>query len=664
MKGLIKEKFFILFILLFFIFFKITKNHIFEKNPLVSIIIPVYNNFEYTNKCIESIVNNSSNISYEIIIADDISTDLTKNIKEYFSNIYINKNRKEHGFVMNCNKAANLARGKYILFLNNDVQVQKGWLLYLVKLIESDEKIGMVGSKFIYPNGILQEAGGIVWNNGRAYNYGRGKDPELSEYNYVKEVDYISGASIMIRKSIWKEIGGFDKRFIPAYYEDTDLAFEIRKLGYKVMLQPNSVVIHFEGTSNGKNLSSGLKKYQIINQKKFVEKWAEELKKQCSPKDIFVARDRSFNKKKILVIDRTVPNFDKDAGGRCTYMYLKIFQSIGLAITFIGDDYKKSNPYNSFLQQRGIEVLYGDIYKSNWDKWLKNNLNHFDFIFLQRPNIAMKYINLIKKNFNGKIFYFAHDLHYLRLLREYNITRNNITLKRSQFFKKVEYDIFSKADVGYVVGSYEQKIIKEKFKNKPIYNIPIYIYEKLLSNINKDFSSRNDLIFVGGFWHTPNKDAMLWFSKDIYPHVLKKYPEMILHIVGSHMPIVIKKLQSKNIKISENMSDEDLKLLYQKCRIAIAPLRFGAGVKGKIVEAAYNQIPIITTSIGAEGLDNSFGALLVEDNALKIAELICSIYNDFEKLKKISDIEKIFIEKYFTTEKAKEILQKDINVNK
>ena len=397
MKGLIKEKFFILFILLFFIFFKITKNHIFEKNPLVSIIIPVYNNFEYTNKCIESIVNNSSNISYEIIIADDISTDLTKNIKEYFSNIYINKNRKEHGFVMNCNKAANLARGKYILFLNNDVQVQKGWLLYLVKLIESDEQIGMVGSKFIYPNGILQEAGGIVWNNGRAYNYGRGKDPELSEYNYVKEVDYISGASIMIRKSIWKEIGGFDKRFIPAYYEDTDLAFQIRKLGYKVMLQPNSVVIHFEGISNGKKLSSGLKKYQIINQKKFVEKWAEELKKQCAPKDIFVARDRSFNKKKILVIDRTVPNFDKDAGGRCTYMYLKIFQSIGLAITFIGDDYKKSNPYNSFLQQRGIEVLYGDIYKSNWDNWLKNNLNHFDFIFLQRPNIAMKYINLIKK---------------------------------------------------------------------------------------------------------------------------------------------------------------------------------------------------------------------------------------------------------------------------
>lgn len=663
MEELIKEKFFILIILFFLIFFKITKNHLFG-NPLVSIIIPVYNKFEYTNKCIKSIFNTSSNISYEIIIADDMSNDLTKHIKNYFSNISINKNKKEHGFVMNCNKAANLARGKYILFLNNDVQVQKGWLLNLVNLIESDEKIGMVGSKFIYPNGILQEAGGIVWNNGKACNYGRGKDPELSEYNYVKEVDYISGASIIIRNSIWKEIGGFDKRYIPAYYEDTDLAFEIRKHGYKVMFQPSSVVVHLEGISNGKNLSSGLKKYQIINQKKFMEKWAEELKQQSRPKNIFEARDRSFNKKRILVIDRTVPNFDKDAGGRCTYMYLKIFQSIGLAITFIGDDFKKSNPYNSYLQQRGIEVLYGDIYKYNRDKWLKNNLNHFDFVFLQRPYIAIKYIDFIKKNFNGKIFYFAHDLHYMRLLREYNITKNKKTLNLSQYFEKVEYDIFSKTDVGYVVGTYEQKIIKEKFKDKPIYNIPIYIYEKQLSNINKDFSIRRDLIFVGGFWHTPNKDAMLWFSKDIYPHVLKKYPEMILNIVGTHIPIVIKKLQSKNIKISENMSDEDLKSLYQKCRIAIAPLRFGAGVKGKIVEAAYYQIPIITTSIGVEGLDNSFGALLVEDDALKIAQLICSIYTDFEKLKKISDSEKVFIEKYFTTEKAKEILQKEINVNK
>ena len=246
------------------------------------------------------------------------------------------------------------------------------------------------------------------------------------------------------------------------------------------------------------------------------------------------------------------------------------------------------------------------------------------------------------------------------MYREYKITQNNITLIESEFWKNIEIDIFSKSDVGYVVGSYEQKILQDKFKDKPIRNIPIYIYEKLFTNIYKDFSKRKDLIFVGSFSHSPNKDGILWFTKEIYPYVLTKYSKMILHIIGSNMPIEIKNLVSENIKVYDSLSDEDLKSLYQKCLIAIAPLRFGAGVKGKIIEVAYYQIPIITTSIGIEGLDKSLGAILVEDSPLKMAQLICSIYVNYEKLKKISNLKELFIKKYFTFEKAKEIVQKDI----
>ena len=126
------------------------------------------------------------------------------------------------------------------MFLNNDTQVQPDWLSSLVDLIESDETIGMVGSKLVYPDGRLQEAGGIIWNNASGWNYGHLDDPMKPEYNYVKEVDYISGASLMIRKSLWESIGGFDERYVPAYYEDADLAFEVRKHGYKVVYQPKS----------------------------------------------------------------------------------------------------------------------------------------------------------------------------------------------------------------------------------------------------------------------------------------------------------------------------------------------------------------------------------------------------------------------------------------
>ena len=201
----------------------------------------------------------------------------------------------------------------------------------------------MVGSKLIYPNGVLQEAGGVVWNNGKCLNYGHGKRSDLPEYNYIKEVDYISGASIMIKKNLWRKIGGFDKRFIPAYYEDTDLAFQLRKLGYKVFYQPRSVVEHYEGISNGKNINikSSIKHYQLINKKKFIEKWKKELNYQSEPGNMFIARDRSMNKSRILVVDRFVPNYDKDAGGRCCFMYLKLFKKIGLQVTFLPENSRK-----------------------------------------------------------------------------------------------------------------------------------------------------------------------------------------------------------------------------------------------------------------------------------------------------------------------------------
>ena len=304
-------------------------------NPLVSIVIPVHNKFLFTFHCISSILNCIDVVPYEIILANDMSIDETQFIDKYIKNINIINNDKKYNFLLNCNRASKYAKGKYIIFLNNDTKVNKEWLISLFKLIESDNNIGMVGSKLIYPNGKLQEAGGIVYNNAECANYGHGDNPNLPQYNYVKEVDYISGASIMIRKSIFQKLRGFDERFCPAYYEDTDLAFQVRKNGYKVMYQPKSVVIHYEGISNGKDLRSSIKKYQTINKLKFKDKWKTELKLQKESKNLILARDRAYNKTKILVIESHVPTYDKDAGSRCTFMYLSLFSEIGFQVNLI-----------------------------------------------------------------------------------------------------------------------------------------------------------------------------------------------------------------------------------------------------------------------------------------------------------------------------------------
>ncbi len=633
-------------------------------NPTVSIVIPVYNQFDYTYHCLKSIKEQTKNISYEIIIADDNSFDFTTRLDEVVKGVNHIRNKENLRFLLNCNNAAKQARGKYILFLNNDTQVLENWLDELVKLMD-DETIGMVGSKLIYPTGYLQEAGGILWNDGSAWNYGNRKNPNGPEFCYVKEADYISGAAIMIRSSLWKEIGGFDERFVPAYYEDTDLAFEVRKHGYKVVYQPASVVVHFEGVSNGTNLTSGQKAYQVENAKKFYEKWKDVLEKDHfkNGENVFVAKDRSRYKKHILVIDQYVPHYDQDAGCKCTYMYLKMFVKMGFQVTFIGDNFYKHEPYTTTLNQLGIEVLYGNYYNNNWQEFLKENLKYFDYIYLQRPHISIKYIDLIKEYCgDAKIIYFAHDLHHIREKREYEITGKKEKLASAEEWKKIEYELFSKADVGHVVGSFEQGIMQKAFPDKPIRNIPLYIYDDKPEGIRKDFSQRQDLMYVGGFGHPPNIDAVMWFGKEVMPLIVKKYPDIKWHVVGSKANEEVMSLASDNIIIDGFLSDEELAEMYKNTRIDIVPLRFGAGVKGKVVEAAYYQIPLVTTSIGAEGLDATMGNMHVVDDAQEMADYICSIYEDYDKLREMSDAGEKFIEQNFTSKAAEDILRLDIDI--
>lgn len=631
--------------------------------PEVSILIPAYNQFGYTYRCVESILRNSGDVAYEVILADDCSADATREIGKVIKNIRVAVTEENLRFLQNCNHAAGYAGGKYLLFLNNDTQVRENWLRPLVALMERDAKIGMAGSKLLYPDGRLQEAGGIVWKDASAWNYGKGRNPEDPEFNYVKEVDYISGAAILIRRALWEEIGGFDERFAPAYYEDTDLAFEVRRRGYRVVYQPLSQVVHFEGVSNGTDVQAGLKQYQQVNFRKFYEKWRDVLEadQEANGENVFTARDRSGRRKHMLVVDHYVPHYDRDAGGKCTFMYLCAFVKMGLQVTFLGDNFFRHEPYATELAQMGIEVLYGNYYYRNWKRWLKEHGHCFDYVYLQRPHIAVKYMDLVKRCSRAKVFYFAHDLHHVREYRAYEMTKDPKKLASARKWKKIEYGLFGKADVGHVVGSFEQGIVQAAFPGKPIRNIPLYLYEKLPEDIGKDFARRRDLLYVGGFAHPPNTDAVLWFAKEVYPKVLERYPDMRWHVVGGNPPLEVQDLASEHILIEGFLPDGELEKRYRSCRMSVVPLRYGAGVKGKVVEAAYYQIPLLTTSIGAEGLSREEAFLRVEDTAEGFAEAICSLYGDYPKLREMSDNGVRFIEKYFTLAEAERVLRLDVD---
>lgn len=640
------------------------------EDPKVSIIIPVYNQIHYTYACLVSILQYTRDVSYEVIIADDVSTDATEHLPNYAEGLVICRNSVNQGFLRNCNHAARQAKGEYIMFLNNDTQVTEGWLSSLVNQIESDPGIGMVGSKLVYPDGRLQEAGGIIWSDGSGWNYGRLDDPDKPEYNYVKDVDYISGAAILLSNKLWKQIGGFDTRFAPAYCEDSDLAFAVRKAGYRVVYQPLSKIIHFEGVSNGTDVEgSGLKRYQVANSKKLKEKWAAEFAKQCENDgnpDPFRARERSLGKKIILVVDHYVPTYDKDAGSKTTFQYLKMFLKKGYVVKFLGDNFMHEEPYTTALLQMGIEVLYGPEYQVKiWD-WLRDHGDDIAVAYLNRPHIASKYVDYILDNTDIKVIYYGHDLHFLRETREYQLSGDASKREDAEYWKSVELSLMGKAAVSYYPSYIERDAIKEIDPTIHVKDITAYVYEEFKTDIETDFTRREGLLFVGGFAHPPNADAVLWFAKDIYPLVRERMaatraqaPEF--YVVGSKVTDEIKALEQpeNGIVIKGFVSEEELDALYASCKLVVVPLRYGAGVKGKVVEAIYNGAPIITTSIGAEGIPQVEEVLMVEDEPEAFADAVVRLYQDDDACRKLCEKTQVYIKSHFSIDAAWRVIEED-----
>jgi|GEM_PF-879284 polysaccharide pyruvyl transferase CsaB len=633
------------------------------EHPLVSIIVPVHNQWKYTYTCLASVLKNSGDVCYEVILADDCSIDQTVDASRWVENITIVRNQTALGFLKNCNNASTRAVGTYLVFLNNDTIVQKDWLKPLVDLMDGDGTIGLAGSKLIFPDGRLQEAGGIVWKDGTARNYGRSDDPDKPEYNYVKEVDYISGAAVMVRRTLWEEIGGFDETFSPAYYEDTDLAFEARKRGYKVVLQPKSAVIHFEGMSHGTDLGSGIKSYQGANQKRFVSKWKRTLMEmQCEAnQDVFHARDRSQSRKTMLVIDNSVPDYDKLAGSRTMFQYLKLFIQMGFNVKFIDNNYVqygvKYQPYTSVLEQLGIEVLSGPWYRDNWKTWIKEHGRAFDYVYLHKAHPSIEYIDIVQKATKARIIYNCADFHYLRRLRQYKITKDPNDLKEAREYRRIEFYLFDKSDIVFTYSEHEEFILSKKMPHKKVYVTPIFFYdEEFPLGVNNEFESRKDLTFVGGFSHTPNIDAVQWFVNEVFPRVLEKSSDIKLNIIGSNPPDEILRLRSEHINVTGFVPDEKLEEYYSTSRIVIAPIRFGAGVKGKIIEAIAHGIPLVTTSVGVEGIHDLDGAACIANREDEFVGHILDTYYDKEKWSDVQRRQIKYANKHLTMKYAKDLL--------
>ncbi len=599
----------------------------------ISIVIPVFNQFQFTRACLASLQEHQGTERFEVIVVDDGSTDATAEAVPRIPGIVYLHNQANSGFIASCNRGAEKARGKYLVFLNNDTLVRAGWLRALLSTFTDEPEAGIVGSKLLYPNGRLQEAGGIIWQDASGWNYGKFDDPEKPEYNYLREVDYCSAAALMIPKALFWSIEGFDSRYAPAYYEDTDLAFKVRQARYKVLYQPLSEVIHYEGATGGTDVSAGTKRHQDINRSTFATRWADELTTKPANSDVASLEKPVPGRKNILVIDHHVPTPDRDSGSLRMFQILKLLHALGHRVTFIPDNLAKSQPYAAELQKRGIKVVYHPYLKKVRD-YLMSHGCELDVVILSRCDFARKHIGDIRLHApQSRIIFDTVDLHYLREDSEARLTRDPEMRRKAQEKQRLEDELIDQADETWVVSPVEQQLLHKKRPHKSI---------QLVSNIvdvpgsKTPFGRRHDYLFIGGFQHRPNIDAVLFFVQEIYPLVSERLRDAKFYIIGDKPPPEIVSLARDRVIVAGLQRDAGP--FFDSVKLSVAPLRFGAGVKGKINQSMALGVPVIATSIAVEGMelrDNE--EILLADEPEEFARALVELYESEDLWNRLSE---------------------------
>jgi len=606
--------------------------------PDVSILIPVYNQFRYTISCLVSLLSHPGKYSMELIIGDDCSTDATSRLETLsIPGLCYIRHPHNLGFLKNCNAIAERARGRCLVMLNNDTVTLPEWLDTLIGTLEGEDDVGLVGSKLVYPDGRLQEAGGIMWEDASGLNWGNLKDPLDPEFNYRREVDYCSGASIALSARLWRELEGFDGgRYQNAYYEDTDLAFRVREdKKLRVIYQPLSHLLHFEGVSSGRSLDAGVKKFQRSNQPVFVERWRDVLAAHGTAErhpDNFLCRSR---RKNLLLIDWITPMPDQDSGSADTYNYLKIFVQMGYSVTLLPEKNTPTDRYVKDLQGLGVRVLH-EPYVNDFAAALAVEVPKADVIFIYRGP-AHNHLPLVRRLApDTPIVFDTVDLHFLREEREAQVIGTAAARLEAAETKRKELQAMALSSATIVLSEYEETLLHQIVPDVTVARIPIV--REIPGRSSRTHAQRSDVLFIGGFLHKPNVHAVQYFVKEVWPLVrrLDLGRPCRFVIAGSNIPPEIEQLSAADIEIRgfvENLSD-----VFDNVLLSVSPLQYGAGLKGKVVSSLSYGVPVVCTSISAEGSGLEHGKnVAITDTPSAMCDYIAELHRNPDLWQKLSD---------------------------
>ena len=619
--------------------------------PDVSIIIPAHNKVQVTYYALCALLLAHNEASFEVIVVDDASSDETARLKKFVSGITVIHNKKPQRFIRACNAGVAQARGKYVVLLNNDTEPTAGWLDALIDTFSRFDNVGLAGAKLLYPDGRLQDGGGIIWGSGNPWNYGNGQNPWDTRFTYARQADYLSGAALMTTRKIWDQVGGFSSYLEPMYFEDTDLSFKVREAGYTTWFVPSSVVYHFEGMTSGTDVSSGFKRYQEVNRPKFKRRWARAF-------DPFGAegvapdleKDRGIVGR-VLFIDYSTPRPDMDAGSYAAIQEIRLVQSLGYKVTLLPQNLAHLGHYTEALERNGVEVIVAPFSLST-DEFLHSRGAEFDAVYITRYYVGQDTIDTIREVApQAKILFNNADLHFLRELRAGLAHNDADRIALAREVRDEELAVMRKADVVLSYNEVEHSVIQSHTDGAvKVLTCPWVVDSPKTA---PGLKNRSGLSFLGSFRHHPNSEGVKWFAQTVMPQLAVSHPGLQLSIYGADMTDEVRALETDNIDpvgFVENIADA-----YDRHLVFVAPLLSGAGIKGKVLAALAHGVPCVLTPMAAEGIGLRHGHdCMIAETPADWVDAITALHNDPKFWQNMSKTARSYVADRFSFARGRE----------
>ncbi len=593
-----------------------------------SIVLVLHNQAELTFGCLSSIAESlGSQSDVEVVILDNASTDATDSLLGRVTGARSIFSRENLHFLRGVNLAVREARGRNILLLNNDAQILPGTLEAAIRALRSAPNIGAVGGRLVLPDGTLQEAGSILWQDGTATGYGRGYAPGEPEFDFRRDVDFCSGAFLLTPREVFERLGGFDERYAPAYYEETDYCVRLHEAGLRVIYDPDVVVMHYEfGSSAGSDAALAL---QQRNHTVFLGRHAEWLAQRPERGRMLAGRSRPRGPR-VLVLDDRVPHVRLGSGYPRTRNMLRELNASSAEVTFFPMmPHQETRTQVRETLDIEIEVMLGH-HNRTLRGFLEERRGHYDGIVVCRPHNMRDFRSAIGRDrtrIGGAVLiYDAEAIFAFREILQRRVAGNPVPERTAQKMVADEVALIGDVDAVAAVSKREAAV----FEAQGVNSVQVLGYPIVLDPGTTPFAAREGFIFLGSMPgdESPNADSLRWFAAEVLPLLRREFGGGLrLRVVGQCDAPSIRALDGEALELLGPV--DDLHAIFEQARVMVAPTRFAAGIPHKVHQAAAYGVPVVSTTLIAELAGWRDGHdLLAASDAKGFAEACTRLHRD------------------------------------